>query len=100
MDYTALFQAVISLVTVIITSFIIPWIKSKVEANKLQKFLEVVEIGVRAAEQIASNFGFDGAWKKSYVVDYLEKLNMKIDYDTLDNAIEYAVYNLKKEISE
>lgn len=98
MDYTPLFQALISLIAVIITSVFIPWIKAKVEKEKLNKFLEVVDIGVGAAEQIATVFGFDGAWKKSYVVDYLEKLNMHVDYDTLENAIENAVYQMKKEL--
>lgn len=100
MDYTPLFQAIISLIAVIISSFVIPWIKSKVDENRLQKFLEIVDIGVGAAEQIADNFGFDGAWKKAYVVDYLEKLNLHVDYDTLDNAIENAVLLLNAELKK
>lgn len=98
MDYTPIFQAIITLVSVLITSFVIPWIKSRVDANNLEKFTMMVEIAVGAAEQIASNFGFDGEWKKKYVIDYLEKMNMKIDYDTLDNSIENAVLKLKAEI--
>ena len=98
MDLTELFEAILTVVVIIVGRFLVPWLKTKVETTKLNKALDVIDIAVGAAEQIAKGFGYDGEWKKQYVVDYLEKANITVGYDLLDNAIENAVLKLHNEL--
>lgn len=95
MDYTGIITAVITLITVILSSFVIPLIKQKCDSEKLKKWKEYVAIAVRAAEQIYS-VG-DGKTKKDYVFKYLFSKGIKFDTDTVNKMIESAVLLLHKE---
>ena len=53
MDYTQIISAVIALISALVSAFLIPWIKTKIDADKLQTLRTYVEIGVKAAEQQA-----------------------------------------------
>ncbi len=52
MDYTQIISAVIALISALVSAFLIPWIKTKIDADKLQTIRAYVEIGVKAAEQL------------------------------------------------
>ena len=52
MDYTQIISAVIALISALVSAFLIPWLKTKIDANKLQTIKTYVEIGVKAAEQL------------------------------------------------
>ena len=69
MDYTQIISAVIALISALVSAFLIPWIKTKIDADKLQTLRTYVEIGVKAAEQLYT--ATDGAAKKAYVVNFL-----------------------------
>lgn len=95
MDLTNLFEAIIALIVAIITTFLIPWLKTKVSAEKLLELQKWVTIAVQAAEMMYTDSGM-GDLKKRYVEEFLISKGFKLDYDTLNNLIESAVLELKK----
>ena len=94
-DLTPVVNAVIALVAALITAFVIPWIKSKIDAEKLAKIKEWVTIAVQAAEQIYTGSG-RGTEKKEYVLEFLQSKGYTLDTEKIDNMIEAAVYELPK----
>lgn len=98
MDYTDLIKAILLVLAIVISMFLIPWIKKNVSAATLANILKYVEIFVAAAEQI-----FDisqGAEKKAYVLQKLEEMNFKVNIEELDAYIEAAVLKLHNELKE
>ena len=94
-DLNQIMEALIGLIAAVITCVVIPLIRSKVTNAQFEKIKMYVGIAVKAAEQIYVGNG-RGAEKKKYVVDYLEKLGLKIDAETLEKLIEAAVSDLPK----
>ena len=88
--------AVIALIFLFI-KYVAPLLKEKIGEAKLQNIAKYVKIAVGAAEMIFVEQG-TGAAKKDYVINYLVKKGLTIDFETLDNLIEDAVLemNLKK----
>ena len=95
-DLTPIVNAVIALIAAIITTFLIPWIKSKIDAAKLAQIVEWVGIAVRAAEQIYNESGM-GEKKKQYVLDFLADKGFTIDPNSINAMIEAAVKELNIE---
>ena len=89
MDYTQIISAVIALISALISAFLIPWIKTKIDADKLQTVRTYVEIGVKAAEQLYA--ASEGDKKKAYVISFLAGKGIKFDVETVDKLIEAAV---------
>ena len=96
MDYTNVIGAVVTLLTALLTTFIIPWIKQKYDSEKLKKWQAYVDIAVEAAEQLYDVN--DGAAKKAYVIEYLSKKGIKFDSETVDKMIESSVIILHNEL--
>lgn len=94
-DITSIVNAVIALLAAVVSTFLIPWIKGKVEAQKLEKIMDWVTIAVSAAEQIYNESGM-GEKKKQYVLDFLEDKGLTVDINSVDAMIEAAVYGLKE----
>ena len=95
-DLTPIVNAVIALIAAIVTTFLIPWIKSKIDAAKLAQIVEWVGIAVRAAEQIYNESGM-GEKKKQYVLNFLADKGFTLDPDSINAMIEAAVKNLNIE---
>lgn len=95
-DLTPIVNAVIALIAAIVTTFLIPWIKSKIDAAKLAQIVEWVGIAVRAAEQIYNESGM-GEKKKQYVLDFLADKGFTLDPNSINAMIEAAVKNLNIE---
>lgn len=95
-DITPIVNAVIALIAAIITTFLIPWIKGKIDAAKLAQIVEWVGIAVRAAEQIYNESGM-GEKKKQYVLDFLASKGFTLDPNSINAMIEAAVKNLNIE---
>ena len=95
-DLTPIVNAVIALIAAIITTFLIPWIKSKIDAAKLAQIVEWVGIAVRAAEQIYNESGM-GEKKKQYVLDFLASKGFTLDSNSINAMIEAAVKELNIE---
>ena len=96
MDYTQIISAVIALISALVSAFLIPWIKTKIDADKLQEIKTYVDIGVKAAEQLYD--ATDGAAKKAYVIQFLAGKGIKFDSETVDKLIEAAVLQLHHEL--
>ena len=94
-DITPILEAVFTVVTLLITTFLVPYLKSKFSAQKQAEINQWVKIAVTAAEQIyqGSNLGEE---KKQYVIAWLSARNIKYDSDKIDAMIEAAVYELKQ----
>lgn len=91
-DLTPVLQAVVSLSATVITVIFIPYIKSKVSAQKQEQLQLWAKIGVAAAEQVYA--AGSGEQKKRYVLNFLESQGFKVDANTLSTLIESEVKHL------
>lgn len=98
-DITTIIEAVFALIATVITAIVIPYIKSKTNAQQQAEIASWVKIAVAAAEQIYVGAG-RGEEKKAYVLEWLAARNITVDADKLDAMIEAAVYALGKEFTE
>ena len=92
-DFTPVLQAVVGLCAAIITTFVVPYIKSKTTKEQQTQLNAWVKIAVSAAEQVYDGPG-EGDKKKAYVLTWLAGHGIAIDEDKLDAMIEAAVYEL------
>lgn len=97
-DYTELLQAIIALLATLITTFLIPFIKKKLSAEKVEELRKWVEIAVHAAEQLYGSK--TGTEKKEYVVAFLASKGIVFDVDEVNAMIEAEVYKITQGISE
>ena len=86
-------KLVVMLVSVLVTSYVIPWIKANTDSKKLDTVLGWVEYSVHAAEQI---YGADsGEQKKEYVMHFLEDImaakKVNIKEEEIEMLVEAAV---------
>lgn len=91
-DITPIVTAVIGLCAAIITYVIVPWIKSKADAQKQEQLLKWAKIAVAAAEQLYDST--HGREKKIYVLNYLKQKGYDVNTEDIDIAIEAAVNEL------
>ncbi len=97
-----IFYVVFSIVSVLITGVLIPYLKQKYSKDKINNIMEAVDIAVKAAEQIYTKTG-QGQLKKQYVLMRLNEQGIKISEKELDDMIEASVLELnrwKMEISK
>ena len=91
-DYTALIQAIITLISLIITGFLIPFLKKKLSNEKLDELKKWVRIAVSAAEQLYGSK--TGQQKKEFVVAFLLSKGIVFDVEEVNAMIESEVYKL------
>lgn len=91
-DYTELLQAIIALLATLITTFLIPFIKKKLSAEKVEELRKWVGVAVKAAEQLYGSK--TGQQKKEYVLSFLISKGIKFDVDEVTTLIESEVYKL------
>ena len=91
--------AIIPVLGVILTSFIIPYFKEQIGNEKLNKYQEWANMAVKAAEMIFTESGM-GAEKKEYVVKFLteqfNKNKVVITEEQMNILIESAVKMMKE----
>ncbi len=97
-----LMRLVIMAVVVLVTSYVVPWIRSIMSAEDLAKIKEFTEIAVRCAEQIYTPEQWEK--KKQYVFNYiLDKVNalgVGLDEKDIDILIEGVVNEVKHSLRE
>jgi NAD(P)H-hydrate repair Nnr-like enzyme with NAD(P)H-hydrate dehydratase domain len=93
-DLTDIIVAVLTLISALISAFVIPYLKTKVDRDKFEKIKAWVKVAVEAAEMIYVGTG-RGDEKKAYVVQYLNSKGYTLDADSINNLIESAVLELK-----
>ena len=95
-DMTPILEAVATLAVAIITTFVVPYIKSKTTLEQQTQINEWVRIAVTAAEQVYTGPG-QGDRKKAYVLTWLAGHGISVDEDRLDAMIEAAVFQLENQ---
>ena len=90
-------EAIASIAMVLITGYLIPWIKSKIGEEKYNRFVDYVELSVRSAEQLYSPEEWNK--KKEYVrksaIALLDSIGLTISETELENIIEGLVNEVK-----
>jgi len=89
-DLTPVLQALAALMCAIITAVVIPFIRGKVCAQRLERMQTWARIAVTAAEQLYPRSG-RGRDKKTYVLGLLEQRGFELDVETLNALVEAAV---------
>ncbi len=92
-DLTPIFEALIALATATITTFLVPYIKERLDEVRFEKLLKWTKAAVEAAEKLFSETGL-GEKKKAYVLEFLLQRGYRVDMDELDTLIESAVYEI------
>lgn len=99
-DLTPLFQALILLVSSVISIYLLPKVKSylaeKLSNEQRENLKQWVKVAVAAAEQIYNKKGL-GADKYRYVVDFLKEKGIYVNSDEVMALIESEVYKLSQE---
>ena len=95
MNTNNIFYVVLSVVSILITGVLIPYLKSKGLQAKAVNIMEAVDIAVKAAEQIYKKSG-QGQLKKQYVLMRLNEQGIKISEKELDDMIEASVLELNR----
>lgn len=94
-NLTQIILAVITLIGAIITRYVIPWLKDKLDDRQYDVLATLVRVGVFAAEQLFSK----EQWKekKQYVLDLLVENGYEVDVTAVDALIEATVRELRIE---
>lgn len=85
-DLTGAVNSVIALLAALISAYVVPYLKKKIGAEKLDQLRTWCAIAVQAAEQLKSTGIITD--KKQYVIDYLESKGF-----TVDDALVEATVN-------
>lgn len=94
-DYTFIFEFIITLISAVISCFLIPTLKKKLTKEKQEQLSYWVKIAVRAAEQLYGSK--TGQQKKEYAIGFLLSKGIVFDVDEVTALIESEVYKLKAE---
>ena len=94
---TQIVVAVIGLLTAILTTIVVPYIRQKTTQAKWDNAMYWVKLAVEGAEKIYKDQGL-GQVKKEYVEKFLIEHNIKLDEEQLDIAIEAAVLQMQAAI--
>ena len=95
-DITQIVVAVIGLLGLVVTSVLVPLIRTKINAEQWDTIYNYAVAAVQAAEIIigAGNGEEKFAWAKEYIEAQCKAHGIKIDMDTVQVAIENAWKNL------
>lgn len=93
-DLTQIIIAILTLAFSCISAFLVPYLKTKLDAEKLGTIKLWTKIAVEAAEMLYVGSG-KGEEKKAYVIQYLNSKGYTLDADSINNLIESAVLELK-----
>lgn len=90
--------AVFTIISALISAYVIPWIKANIGADKLAEIAYYTELAVRSAEQLFTPE--EWAKKKEYVYTYISGLvseyGLKLSPADIDILIEGIVNEVKK----
>ena len=98
-DLTPILQITIMLAVVIITSFVIPWIKSKTTQEQWQMIQDIAKISTKAAEILFKGSG-RGQEKLEYVMTYIKEFCSEKGIYFNDDAIRQTVENMVKKMND
>ena len=93
-DITPIIEIVVAILSALVTTFLIPYIKKKLSAEKLAELQKWVGIAVEAAEMVYGSK--TGKEKYEYVVSFLLSKGFTIDTEEISALIEAEVYKLSQ----
>lgn len=96
-DLTQVIVAVIGLLSIIITSCIVPYLKSKLTVSQYQSLVGWAKIAVEAAEKMFTETGM-GEAKKKYVKSFLTEKGFTLNDTEIDVVIESAVLEMQRSL--
>lgn len=92
-------KVVVMLAALIVTRYLVPWIKDKIGADQLAVAEKWAKYAVLKAQQVL--WEEDGADKKAYVTEFLKEIliakNIALSDEQVDVLIEAAVKQMKIE---
>lgn len=99
-NITEIIVALIGVLGTVITAFVIPWIRSKTDANQQKILSTAARTAVYAAQQIFNSAEADEKkeYAIKYITDVLAHYNMAITINEISVAIEAALKEIKTEI--
>ena len=97
-DITVFIEAIITIVMIVCTRYLIPWLKTHLDSNEMKLLLTFVDIFVESAEQLFEVT--QGNLKKQYVLAKLEDEGFAVDESKIDAMIEASVLRLHKELEK
>lgn len=93
--YSELAKILVALLGALVTYYVIPYIKAKTTKEQREDAIFWTKMAVRIAEEIYEQRG-QGALKKEYVVEFLNKNGMKISIEQMDFLIDVIVTEYNK----
>lgn len=93
-DITPIATTIIALLGAIITVFVIPVLRTKLTAEKRQDLLTWIQVGCKAAEQLAKAGIIAKDERKQHVLDFLNNMGIDINLDEVMEMIEAVVNDL------
>ena len=93
-DITDIIEAAVVLISALITTFLLPYLRQRLSDEKRQKLIFWIETAVKAAEQLYGSKA--GQQKKEYVVAFLLSKGIVANIDEVTALIESEVYKLTK----
>lgn len=91
-------KCLVTVLGCVLTTIVIPYVKSMLDASKLAKIEEYTELAVRCAEMIYTPEQWSE--KKAYVMDYILRksndIGASLTYDDINNMVEGIVQEVKK----
>ena len=97
-DLTPIIQVAIVLIGTIITSFLIPWIKSKTTQEQWWMIQDIAKISTKAAEILFKGSG-RGAEKLNYVTTYIKEFCLSKGFTIDDKTIRQSIENAWDEMT-
>ncbi|WP_068913577.1 phage holin, LLH family [Criibacterium bergeronii] len=98
-DLTQVVVAVLTLIISMVSAFLVSYLKTKIDAEKLENIRFWVNIAVEAAEQIYAGSG-RGKEKKKDVLKFLQSKGFTLNAEEIEKIIQAAVLNLKSNKKE
>ena len=93
-DYTEIILALIGLLSLLVTTVLVPLIKARTTVAQLEKIKFWTDIAVTAAEKHFESQPGMGEVKKQEVIDFIQSLNIKLTDEQLSLLIDAVVEEL------
>lgn len=93
-DFTPLVEAIITLATMAITVFLVPWLKERYGLEKLEKAKNWVQIAVYAAEKLYG--AGNGDQKLAYAERVLAEHKIKLDMNTIKALVDAEIKKMEQ----
>ena len=90
-------KLVVSIATALVTSYLIPYLKSKTKVKQQEEIIGVIEVAAKAAEQTLEGSAVKKAAVVNYASKWLGERGIKLSEDQIDKLVESVVYSITNE---